>query len=92
MITIRGMATETLMTFGDKLKGLREARGWTQQQLADRAGVPLPTLRGLEQGQRSPSWGTVVMLARAFDANSAIFDECDEVTPAALKKRRRPKK
>lgn len=68
------------MRFGDRLRDLRRGRGWTQQQLSHRSGVPLSTLRNLEQGTRSPSWESVVRLAKAFDANSAIFDDCDEVT------------
>lgn len=75
------MGTATIMTFGSRLRDLRQGRGWTQQQLAERAGLPVGTLRNLEQGSRSPSWESVVRLARAFDANSAIFDDCDEVAP-----------
>lgn len=72
------------MTFADKLKELRRNAGLTQDQLAERAGMPVWTLRNLEQGRRFPSWGNVVKVARAFGVNSAFFDDCDEVSPEAL--------
>jgi transcriptional regulator with XRE-family HTH domain len=81
------MTTGTLMTFADKLKELRLDRGWTQEQLANRSGVPLWTVRGLEQGKRTPSWDSVVRLARAFGETSGVFDDCDEVVAP-----RRPRK
>jgi transcriptional regulator with XRE-family HTH domain len=71
------------VTFAAKLRELRGDE--TQQQVADRAGIPLPTFRGLEQGQRSPSWRNVVRLARAFNHTSAVFDDCDEVNEPEVK-------
>src|SRR5438270_186206 len=67
------------MKFKDMLRELRAAAGLTQQQLADRAGVPLPSLRGHEQGQRLPSWASVVKLARALGVSTDTFSACDEV-------------
>ena len=75
------METATIMTFADKLKKLRAAKGWSQQDLADRSGVPVWTLRGLEQGRRKPSWPVLVSIARALGVGSGKFDDCDEVKP-----------
>ncbi|MDB6080683.1 MAG: putative DNA-binding protein [Akkermansiaceae bacterium] len=39
---------------GERLRGLRLARGWTQEELSERAGVALSTLKLLEsKGQGS---------------------------------------
>ena len=38
-------------TFGIRLKHLREQRGWTQQELADKAGVPRMTIWRIERSE-----------------------------------------
>lgn len=62
-------------TFGERLRQLREARGWVQEQLADVAGVSTATISRIEAGLREPGWGTVVKLARALGVSVAAFDE-----------------
>lgn len=53
--------------FATRLRALRQTAGLTQAQLSQRARVPLPTLRNLEQGHRAdPRLSTVVALARAL--------------------------
>ena len=61
--------------------------------LARKAGVPLASLRGHEQGQRLPSWASVVKLAKALGHSTDVFAECDEVkTIAGPQKKPRPRK
>jgi len=49
------------------LKRLREARGWTQAELAKRAKVTRPYITMLEQGARkTPSLPTLQRLARVL--------------------------
>jgi transcriptional regulator with XRE-family HTH domain len=77
------------MKFKDVLRELRKQAGLTQEELAKRSGVPLPTLRGHEQGQRTPSWASVAKLAKALGVSMDAFSECDEVKeeePAPKKK------
>lgn len=45
---------------------LRTARGWTQQQLADRVGISRVAVSHLEAGINSPDARTVTLLAAAF--------------------------
>jgi len=52
--------------FRVKLKIAREANGFTQSQLAERAGLSLDGIRALEQGLRRPSADTVRRLAIAL--------------------------
>ncbi|MBL8797833.1 MAG: helix-turn-helix transcriptional regulator [Planctomycetia bacterium] len=59
--------------------GLYQSSGLIQEQLAKRAGVPLASPRGHEQGQRIPNWVAVVRLARALGVSTDVFAECDEV-------------
>jgi len=52
--------------FRIKLKSAREAKSFTQSQLAERAGLSLDGVRALEQGLRRPSADTVRRLAIAL--------------------------
>jgi transcriptional regulator with XRE-family HTH domain len=55
------------MTLGEKLKALREARGWSQQELARRSGVRQALLSELELGKKEDTTGrNLRRLARAL--------------------------
>ncbi|MER7967800.1 helix-turn-helix transcriptional regulator [Streptomyces sp. NPDC096080] len=55
-------------TIGDRIKSLREFRDLTQEELAERSGVHVDTIRKLEQGVRqSARISTLRALARALD-------------------------
>ena len=41
--------------FAGRLRELREARGWTQHQLAAAAGVTAAAVKSLERGRNSPT-------------------------------------
>ncbi|MEO7274136.1 MAG: helix-turn-helix domain-containing protein [Vicinamibacterales bacterium] len=51
---------------GDRLRLLREMRGWTVEQVAAFSGVPLRRLQNIEQGHRSAPIETLLTLARLF--------------------------
>jgi transcriptional regulator with XRE-family HTH domain len=56
------------MSIGERLAWLREARELTQEQLAERAGVHVDTIRKLEQGRRdSARMATYQKLASGLD-------------------------
>jgi DNA-binding XRE family transcriptional regulator len=59
---------------GATIKQLRLDRGWTQEQLAERAGLPQPHICRLERGQHSPSHKTIVALASAFEIEAKAID------------------
>ena len=48
------------MTLGEKLKDLREARGWSQSELARQARVRQALLSELESGRKADSTGSVL--------------------------------
>ncbi len=52
---------------GEEVKRLRQAKGWTQEQLAVYAGSSQPTVNLLEAGKRNPSASTLEKLARALE-------------------------
>jgi putative transcriptional regulator len=52
----------------NRLRELRGERGWTQQDLADRAGVSRQTIHSIESGKYDPSLPLAFALARLFGA------------------------
>ena len=63
-----------MSTFGARLKHLREARGWTQQELADRSRVPYITIYRCERGQhQEPRVTVAAKLARALGVSLDVL-------------------
>lgn len=55
-----------ILAFGRHLRQLREARGWSQQVLADEADVAKPTVQRIEKGQAAATLEILLSLARAL--------------------------
>lgn len=51
---------------GDNCARIRKARGWTQEELAERSGLSQQYLSGLERGRRNPTIVTIYELAQAL--------------------------
>lgn len=58
---------------GDNLKRLRKARGLTQLQVAEAAGLDLRYLGSIERGRGNPSVDVLGRLASALDAHPTDF-------------------
>jgi len=53
--------------FGKKLKQLRKESGWSQQKLAEKAGLSYNVITKIEQGAaKNPNIQTMIKLANAF--------------------------
>ena len=50
----------------NRLKELREERGWTQRQTAMKAGLAVTTYNNYEHGIREPGHETLILLANMF--------------------------
>lgn len=64
--TTEDTATNIRHRFGRAVKVERVRRDWTQQELADRAGLARNYISKIERGDASPSISTVQLLANAF--------------------------
>jgi len=53
---------------GDQMRGLRNARGLTQAQLAERMGTTQSVIARLEAGERVPTLVTLERVAAALNA------------------------
>jgi transcriptional regulator with XRE-family HTH domain len=58
------------MTFNARLKGLREARGLTQAQLANLSGISTRMIQKYESGSH-PQYDTVIKLSRALGISAS---------------------
>jgi methylmalonyl-CoA mutase cobalamin-binding subunit/DNA-binding XRE family transcriptional regulator len=52
---------------GRRVQELRSDRGWTQQQLAEAAGLDRTYISGLEHGKQNPTLGALLRLMRALE-------------------------
>lgn len=53
--------------FGREIRRLRMDRGWSQMELAERAGVCMQSVGSWERGLHSPCLAMVYQVAEAFD-------------------------
>lgn len=61
---------------GRRIRQLREERGWTQEELAHRAGMTVVYLSGIERGIQNPSFRKIRGLVAAFNVSfSTLFAE-----------------
>ena len=57
-----------------RLRELREARGWTQIELADRSAIPQPTISNIEAGKTSAiSFDILEKLAKALECPASYL-------------------
>lgn len=59
------------MAFGDRLRELRDQRGFKQEELAHRAGLDRTYVSQAEQGRRNATIVTLQKLAAALDTTVA---------------------
>lgn len=52
----------------NKLRELREAKGWSQQQMADKLDVSRQTVISIEQGKYDPSLPLAFSIAALFSS------------------------
>jgi putative transcriptional regulator len=65
----------------NRLEALRNDKGWTQQELADRVGVSRQTIISLERGRYNPSILLAFRLARTFDVaieNVFLYNDSED--------------
>ncbi|MFO0809305.1 MAG: helix-turn-helix transcriptional regulator [Gemmataceae bacterium] len=78
------------VTFGKRLKDLRESAGLSQQQLAAMAGIGQKSISHWELGSREPLWSNVLSLAKALGVDCRAFLEPPAVAEAPKPGRGRP--
>lgn len=62
----QNMEVETIPTFSQRFKRLREKKGWTQEETAERLGVSRPSIAGYESKNRTPRQEMLQRIADLF--------------------------
>lgn len=85
------------LNLGLLINRLRESRGWTQRELAERAGMPQPAVARYEKAGRTPSITVLWRFARALGVSlvlgpdlsvEAVECETDPQVPDGASKQR----
>jgi transcriptional regulator with XRE-family HTH domain len=70
------------MEFSQIVKSLRLERGWSQQEVADRAGLNKMTISQYENGKRKPSFEVIEALAETFHVDmNYLLGYTDRIAP-----------
>ena len=59
-----------MTTVRNRVKELREAKHWTQQDLADQVGVSRQSINSIERNRYVPSLELALMFARVFGTST----------------------
>ncbi|WP_405687581.1 helix-turn-helix transcriptional regulator [Streptomyces sp. NBC_01387] len=70
--------------FGDRLRRLREERGWTQDDLADRTGYSPSHISGVETGARNPTAKFTASADKALGTGEALVRQGAAVRDSAI--------
>jgi transcriptional regulator with XRE-family HTH domain len=79
------------MTFGEKLAELREARGWTQGELAAACGTTAGVVRAWEADRREPLLSAAKRLAAALGVSLDVFPMPGQGVRTKVSRTGRPK-
>jgi quercetin dioxygenase-like cupin family protein/DNA-binding XRE family transcriptional regulator len=83
--TIHEHAAEVTQTLGSRIHSMRESRGWTLEQLAQRAELSKAYLSRLESGDRQASIAALCAVAKAYGVSVAhLFEQPDAVADCVI--------
>ena len=77
MMSVMPVRDKTLSKFGRNVARIRDARGFSQDKLAEKADLDRTYISGIERGVRNPGIKTVIRIAKAL--NASIGDLCKGV-------------
>ena len=71
---------------GAKIKGLRESKNISIEEIAERSGLSTDQINSIENDQHLPSLGPLIKIARALGVRLGTFlDDNDELGPAVCR-------
>jgi transcriptional regulator with XRE-family HTH domain len=62
-----------VVLLGRRVRDLRVQKGWTQQELGEKADINYKFLGEIERGQQNPSFGILVKIATALGVELSEF-------------------
>jgi transcriptional regulator with XRE-family HTH domain len=79
-MSMRAASDPFLSAFGSHLRSLRKKAGLSQEETADRAGIHVTYLSGVERGLRNPSIRNVRRLAQALGVPTSELFSFDDAS------------
>ena len=77
---------------GSKIKGIRETKNITLEEIAERSGLSVEQIRSIENDQNLPSLGPLIKIARALGVRLGTFmDDNDALGPVVCRAKDREK-
>jgi transcriptional regulator with XRE-family HTH domain len=70
-IDTRGVSQTLQARFGERVRKLRLARGWTQEEMAEHFGIDRAYLSHVERGTKNICLPTMDVLAKGFEISLA---------------------
>jgi transcriptional regulator with XRE-family HTH domain len=64
---------EPLKTLGERVREARKSLGWTQEDLADHAGIDRSYIGGVERGERNLTFNLLCEICTALDCDIAAL-------------------
>ncbi|MCY8506482.1 helix-turn-helix domain-containing protein [Bacillus atrophaeus] len=61
--------TKDLLRLGNRIRALREQKGYSQEKLGSKAGLHRNFISSLELAQKNPTYTTLIKLASALNVN-----------------------
>lgn len=75
------------LTVLNRVKELRERRGWTQQELAEAVGVSRQSINSIERQRYVPSLPLALLFARVFRIATDEIFELEKPAPTYARRR-----
>src|SRR5918994_7825736 len=75
------------MLSSEQCHAARALLGWTQEELAERAGVSRSTVRGFENGRHELHRGSTAVIRGALDAAGVVLVDPDQETGPGVRLR-----
>ena len=72
---------------GAKIRSMRESKGLSQEEIAERSGLSLEQVTSIEDDEFLPSLGPLIQIARALGVRLGTFlDDNDELGPVVCRR------
>ena len=73
LLTMSGVKQDPLKVLGQRIRAKRKSRGWTQEDLADIAGIDRSYIGGVERGQRNLTFKVLCQICNALGCDVAAL-------------------
>lgn len=74
---------KVLVAFGNKIKKVRQSKGFSQETLAEKAGLHRTYIGTVERGERNPALVNLVRIADALSVDLSTLTEGLSLLPAS---------